>query len=443
MFSKYHVTGKPELSRFRFDHQAPERLTHYLFRYPAKFHPPVARTLIEKFTNPQDVILDPFCGSGTLLVEALPLGRRIIGVDVDPVATFVSHTKILPISARRLRVAAQKLLTVLANFERSEHDYERLMFEDLTDAEFQAEIQSENLSLPAIPNLLHWFRRYVAVDLGIIRREINRLQIAPSPRKFLKLCYASIIRKSSNADPVPVSGLEVTSHMLKLEKKGRNVNPYLLLRHAMARALDDWEQFERRAGANRKLGQVRYGNAAQIQKYIRKPVDVVITSPPYHNAVDYHRRHTLEMYWLDLIDSRQARLALRLHYIGLDRVPKSNSVVLSSKLTSALAQKWEKKITSFNEQRARNFKHYVCSMTKCLTGLAALLPAGHRAIFVVGKNSWNGSEIPTIDLFNEMAASGFHLVDLYWYPIKNRYMTYSRHNSADINKEYVLVYERI
>ena len=374
MFSKYHVIRKPKLSRFHFDQQVSERLTHYLFRYPAKFHPPVARALIEKFTNPQDVILDPFCGSGTLLVEALPLGRRIIGVDVDPVATFVSHAKILPISASRLRVAAQKLLTVLANFERPKEEYKRLMFQDLTEAEFQAEIQTEAISLPPIPNLFHWFRRYVAVDLGVIRREINRLRIASSSRKFLKLCYGSIIRKSSNADPVPVSGLEVTSYMLELEKRGRHINPYLLLRQAIARALDDWEQFEGRAGANRKLGQVRYGNASQIRKHIRKPVDVVITSPPYHNAVDYHRRHTLEMYWLNLIDSPQARLALRPHYIGLDRVPKSNSVVRSSRLTSILAQKWEKKFTALNEQRARNFKHYVCSMTKCLAGLAALLP---------------------------------------------------------------------
>lgn len=433
----------PELSRFCFDRLVPERLTHYLFRYPAKFHPPVARTLIEKFTNPQDVILDPFCGSGTLLVEALPLGRRIIGIDVDPVAAFVSHAKILPTSASRLQVATQKLFTVLANFERPKADYKRLMFEDLSDIEFQAEIKAEGLLLPAIPNLLHWFRRYVAVDLGVIRREIDRLQIHPSSRKFLKLCYASIIRKSSNADPVPVSGLEVTSHMLNLEQRGRHVNPYLLLRRAMTRALDDWEQFDRRVGENRKFGQVRRGNATQIRKYVRKPVDVVITSPPYHNAVDYHRRHTLEMYWLDLIDSRQARLALRPHYIGLDRVPKSSSVVLNSELTSRLAQEWADKIAVLNEQRARNFKHYVCSMSKCLTGLAGLLPRGRRAVFVVGKNSWNGSEIPTIELFNEMAASSFRLVNQYWYPIKNRYMTYSRHNSANIDKEYVLVYKRV
>ena len=444
MSPDFHLSQNRTLkpTRFRFEQQVTERFTHYLFRYPAKFHPPVARQLIEQFTNPHDLILDPFCGSGTLVVEAVLLGRRAIGVDVDPVAAFVSQTKILPIPAQGLRASAEKLLAGLTNFERPDKHYQRLMFRDLTDTEFQAEVQSETLSLPPIPNLFHWFRRYVAVDLAVIKREIDCLHAPSLHRKFLKLCYGAIIRKSSNADPVPVSGLEVTSHMLKLDKRGRHVNPYLLLKRALARALDDWELFERRAGNNRQLAVIKRGNATQIRKYVRKPVDVVITSPPYHNAVDYYRRHTLEMYWLDLIDSHQAQLALRPHYIGRSRVAKSNSLILKSKLTSTLASSWEHKIAALSDQRARDFKHYVFSMTKCLTGLAALLARGGRAIFVVGKNSWNGYEIPTVDLFNEMASSQFRLVDQYWYPIKNRYMTYSRHNNANIDEEYVLVYEK-
>ena len=317
------------------------------------------------------------------------------------------------------------------------------MFEDLTDTQFDAEVRSETLSLPPIPNLFHWFRRYVLVDLAVIKREICRLQVPRLHREFFKLCFASIIRHSSNADPVPVSGLEVTSHMLKLEERGRKINPYLLLKGALTRSLDDWEQFDRCGRTNRSLVIVKRGDATQIRKYVRKPVDVVITSPPYHNAVDYYRRHTLEMYWLDLVDSRQARLALRPQYVGRSHVAKSDTVILNAKLTSALALKWESKIAELDEQRARDFKHYVCSMTKCLTGLSGLLARGRHAIFVVGKNSWNGYEIPTVELFNEMATPHFRLVDKYWYPIKNRYMTYSRHNNANIDKEYVLIYEKI
>jgi 23S rRNA G2445 N2-methylase RlmL len=69
------------------------KLTHYLFRYPAKFHPPVAAALIERFTEPGDVILDPFVGSGTALIEGAFLDRACFGVDVDPVAVAVAHGK--------------------------------------------------------------------------------------------------------------------------------------------------------------------------------------------------------------------------------------------------------------------------------------------------------------------------------------------------------------
>ena len=444
MIAEVPITQGPRTQpqRFHFEHHPSERLTHYLFRYPAKFHPPVARTLIETFTNPEDLVLDPFCGSGTLLVEAVPLGRRVIGLDLDPVATFISYAKILPVSARHLRVSTEKLITAVSGLERPRDHYRHLMFQDLSAKQFQKEVQSRFLALPPIPNIFHWFRRYVVVDLALIKREIDSLKIPPLHRRFLKLCYASIIRNSSNADPVPVSGLEVTSHMLELEKQGREVNPFALLKRALARALKDWEQFDDRAGDHRPLAEVKRGDATQIRRYVRKPVDVVITSPPYHNAVDYYRRHTLEMYWLDLIANRQARLALRPQYIGRERVAKSNSIVSKSKLTSKLASEWETKITSLSEQRGRDFKHYMCSMTKCLIGLASLLKRGRRAIFVVGQNSWNGYEIPTVDLFNEIAAPHFRPVDQYWYPIKNRYMTYSRRNDANIDKEYVLVYEK-
>ena len=231
--------------------------------------------------------------------------------------------------------------------------------------------------------------------------------------------------------------------MLHLDEKGREVNPYLLYRKALTRALDDWAQFESRAGDNRRLAQVKRGTATRIRQHIRKPINTVITSPPYHNAVDYYRRHTLEMYWLDLVNNRGEQLLLRPQYIGRNRVAKSDPVVSNSRLTSDLAVYWETKFASQNPQRAADFKHYVLSMMKCLTGIGRLLDAGRHAIFVVGQNSWNGHQLPTVDLFNEMAAPQFHLVEQYWYPIKNRYMTYSRHNNANINKEYILVYEKL
>lgn len=429
--------------RFSFEQRGSERFTHYLFRYPAKFHPPVARALIEKFSSPGDLVLDPFCGSGTLLVEAIPLARQAIGIDVDPVATFASRVKTMRISTVQLRKSAERVLNALATHERPAEEYKSLMFTDIDDGHFSAETKDKELAIPDIPNMSHWFRNYVSIDLATIRQEIASAGIPERHRDFFKLCFGSIIRNSSNADPVPVSGLEVTSHMLKKEKKGREINPFKLFRKRLCRSLDDWAEFQERMNGAHTSAKIRHGDSTRVRRYVRTPIDVVITSPPYHNAVDYYRRHTLEMYWLNLVESHQDRIALRPKYIGRQCVAKSDPLVTGTTLESSLAKRWETKMASHSKQRAADFKHYVLSMTKTIAGLSALLESGKRAVFVVGKNSWNGYEIPTVALFDEIAGDQFRLIERYWYPIKNRYMTYKRHNDANIDKEYVLVYERI
>jgi hypothetical protein len=73
-------------------------LTHTFYRYPARFSPLFARAAIEAFTKPGEIVLDPFMGGGTTLVEARTLGRRAIGTDINSLAVFVSNVKITPLS---------------------------------------------------------------------------------------------------------------------------------------------------------------------------------------------------------------------------------------------------------------------------------------------------------------------------------------------------------
>lgn len=67
--------------------------THDYYRYPARFSPEFARTAIENFTKPGDLVFDPFMGSGTTLVEARATGRRSIGTDISSLAVFIARTK--------------------------------------------------------------------------------------------------------------------------------------------------------------------------------------------------------------------------------------------------------------------------------------------------------------------------------------------------------------
>jgi hypothetical protein len=77
-------------------------LTHNLYRYPARFSPKLVRAIIEQFTSPGDLIVDPFMGGGTTLVEALALGREAVGLDISSLAAFVSEAKTTVYSDREL-----------------------------------------------------------------------------------------------------------------------------------------------------------------------------------------------------------------------------------------------------------------------------------------------------------------------------------------------------
>jgi DNA modification methylase len=84
--------------------QAPvDEVPHSYYKYPARFAPSFAREVIKAFTVPGDTVVDPFCGGGTSLVEAISLGRKAAGFDISSLATFLSRAKTTPLSVHDKR----------------------------------------------------------------------------------------------------------------------------------------------------------------------------------------------------------------------------------------------------------------------------------------------------------------------------------------------------
>lgn len=97
MAAQPYVPGKPEnlarLVEAAQDASPIAGLTHKFYRYPARFSPKLVRAAIDAFTEPGDLVLDPFVGGGTTLVEAMVAGRDAVGTDISSLATFVSKVK--------------------------------------------------------------------------------------------------------------------------------------------------------------------------------------------------------------------------------------------------------------------------------------------------------------------------------------------------------------
>lgn len=430
-----------DLRRLGYERHARDgRLTHYLFRFPAKFHPPIVRTLLLDYGVKQAPVLDPFCGSGTLLVEAAVLGFQSIGSDVDPLAVFVSRAKSTVLDPLRLTEYSVHLLDALSAHKRSDSEYERLAHIDLNESE--AAEQLRPWILPAIPHINHWFRRYVSVDLARIRGAISQAQMPGRYRQFFLLCFASMIRNASNADPVPVSGLEFTAHMKRLDAAGRIINPISLFERSVRSGLRAMRDYVERVPAGAEVRVLRLDCTNLARSRLGASVSTVITSPPYHGAVDYYRRHQLEMFWLGLTRTQEDRLDLLRAYIGRPKVPRSHPYVTQRRLVTESAAALELAMRRLDPHRADAFKHYCVGMERALRGITRVLRVGGHAVLVVGNSCWAGEELPTADLLLELAPGNLKRVDTFRYGVKNRYMSYSRHNLASIDEEFVVVFRK-
>ena len=101
-------------------------LTHSYYNYPARFSPIFVRSIIDTFTKPRDTIVDPFMGGGTTIIESIASGRRGIGIDINPLSSFITKVKITPLSKKQLQNVRKFFenlpLSINLHFKNSRHN---------------------------------------------------------------------------------------------------------------------------------------------------------------------------------------------------------------------------------------------------------------------------------------------------------------------------------
>ncbi len=429
-----------ELDTFDFANTSAPSVMHSVFRYPAKFHPPVAHALVDRYTRPEDLIFDPFCGSGTLPIAAAIEGRDSVGSDVDPLAVFIARTKLHRRQPARLNDSWLRLYEHLVLQKRSDIEHVELSKLDIEQGALEQQLRAESLWVPRIPNLYHWFRNYIILDLARMLRAIDATPMPSTHRAFFRFVFAAIIRKCSNADPVPVSGLEVTAHMKQLDINGRIIDPHELFVRAVGRALDRSSEYWRLSDPQVKT-RIFHADARRLARFGPRPADVIITSPPYHNAVDYYRRHQLETYWLGFARDHGQRLQQLPKYIGRSQVRKSSPELGRVNELGPLGRAWYQEIYNSSPKRSDAFLHYLVAMSDCFRSISSVLAPRGRFVLVAGNSRWNEQTLPTTDLLIELLRFGYRAVEHEKYRVKNHHMSYSRRNGAAINEEHVIVLE--
>ena len=256
---------------FNFGNSDTMYLTHSLHPYPAKFPPQLPHTIIRQFAHKNATVLDPFCGSGTTLVEARLLGCNAIGVDVNGLSSLLSKVKATPLSEKEL-VQIKSFLDIIAS------------------EEFKWKMKRPKIKVKEIEGLEHWFQHNVAEELTHILNLIAELR-DENVRDFLKIVLSSIIVRVSNQESDT-----------RFAAKNKSIADNFTFGLFLARAN---EYLMRIAEYSKKVNEDGYlkllnADSRNLSMLDNESIDIVITSPPYANTYDYYLYHKFRKRWLDL-----------------------------------------------------------------------------------------------------------------------------------------------
>lgn len=267
---------------------------HGFHTYPARMHPATARRLVRTVSAPGTTVLDPFCGSGTVLVEAMLAGRRAVGTDLNPLAVCLARLKTtrFDAAARRAIVALARSIALFADARRERragatHRYSR---EDVT-----------------------LFAPHVLLELDSLAAGIAELASGDRAiREALELVLSSVLVKVSLAS-------SDTSARREPRRTAAGFPSRLFERKAdeLARRLGE---FARSVPDGVPDAVVAEDDAGRLKTVAASSVDAIVTSPPYAATYDYLAQHALRLRWLGL-DSRALaadEMGARRNYARLD-----------------------------------------------------------------------------------------------------------------------------
>lgn len=260
----FSETG-PTLSNGDWDFSGEEtqQYLHSLHSYPARFIPQIPRKAINEYSTEGQTVLDPFVGCGTTLLESVIRGRNAIGIDNNEVACLVSRAK----TAKYL-----------------ETDF-------LALDELQQKVSHESLmstiepDIPQYDNMEYWFDANAITELGQLRTLINALE--GNAQLLAKTVFSSIIVSVSYQD-------SDTRYSRKpyIYQPGR---AFSLFMRKLAAAMRDAKATAPLINAQATVFQ----KDGRLIDFIEPcSVQLIVTSPPYLNAYDYHKYHRHRLQWI-------------------------------------------------------------------------------------------------------------------------------------------------
>ncbi len=409
----------------------PDRYTHLIHPYPAKLlvHIPYFFLNNSILSKEGDYVLDPFCGTGTVLLEALHAKKNAVGADSNPLARLIARTK-------------------TSNF----------VDVDLTSHLEKILARARKLRSPVVPdvvNIKYWFPESAINNLGRILRSINEVQ-DEHVKDFFLICFSNCVKKSSYADPrvsVPVklnpNRFEKNDFFYKVvSERLEKINTQNVFEKFRALAQENIKRFQKSSSfASTYTVNLNSTDARELMdsdgsKLKENSIDLIITSPPYAGAQKYIRSSSLNLGWLQLANTKDLTL-LNQRNIGRE-ILKSIDYKKTCETGIKEADHVLKKINRVNSTRYMIASTYLIEMMTALKESIRVLKEKGFLVLVIGNNKtcdfeFNTQQYLTSFLLDQGLKCRLKLID----DIKSYGLMTKRNKTADIiSREWILVFEK-
>ncbi|MBK9604447.1 MAG: site-specific DNA-methyltransferase [Anaerolineales bacterium] len=360
---------------------------HKIHSFPAKFPPQLPRKFILALTQPGDIVLDTMVGSGTSLFEAYLLGRKAIGVDIDPLAILLSKVKERNYSVTSLHTIAGQILTNALNAISSSPE---MVFSS----------RSKIFDIKTCDFLDYWFSKDVQVELLALLSEINKIE-DHSISDFFKLVFSSVIITKTGGVSLAIDLAHTRPHRARtiFSKDGQLIlgedNDSENKKHLTKKLRSPLAEFKKKYESNIKgvlnyspnnaFPILSYGNA-QALPIETNSVDLIVTSPPYaSNAIDYMRAHKFSLVWFgypigELTQKRKT-------YIGSEGTYNGCSVELPDNVEHVIAR-----VNKKSKTKSVSLHRYYSEMSLALDEMYRVLKPGKASVVVVGNSTLAGED---------------------------------------------------
>lgn len=364
-----------------------DRATHSIHPYPARLLPNIPFFFLNNsyFVNKSDSVLDPFSGSGTVLLESILAGMNAFGTDANPLARLIARVKTNNYNIDTLKEISNSL---------------RIEFEENITIE-------ENY--PNVINLDYWFLPNIKIQLNTILNKINKIE-SKKYKDFFLLCFSNCINKVSLADSrvsVPVR-MKIEHYPKNHPFRVKNENKIETLK-----SLDVYKKFLEINDANIKrlvnkknISQSKYvgkitSNDARKNKIKSNTIDLIITSPPYAGAQKYIRASSLNLGWTELTKEQDLK-SLDKQNIGRENYLKSEYIGL--KKTGVYdADILLEKVYVINPLRAHIAANYLIEMKQAIKESIRVLKPNKHFVLVAANNQVCGFEFKTQEYLRQIA----------------------------------------